>query len=143
MMLNAAQFDGTGGWVLKPKGYLPVEGKQPKPERITCDVSIKILSAQGLGHEDDVPDAYVKCELHVESQPGTGEMQIPNGAKSKGGQRKYRTATRHSRDPDFGGELAQFSHIEKVVPELSFVRYVLLLFPSFVHMTTSTNRIRC
>ncbi|KAK4635667.1 1-phosphatidylinositol 4,5-bisphosphate phosphodiesterase 1 [Fulvia fulva] len=126
MMLNAAQFEGTGGWVLKPKGYLPVEGKQPKPERITCDLSIKILAAQGLGHRDDIPDAYVKCELHVESQTGPGQMQIPNGGKSKGGQRKYRTATRHNRDPDFCGELAHFPNIANVVPELSFVRIKIM-----------------
>lgn len=142
MMLNTALFDGTGGWVLKPKGYLPVEGKQPKPEKITCDLSIKILAAQGLGHEDDVPNAYVKSELHIDSQPA-GETQIPNGGKSKGGQRKYRTATRHSRNPDFGGELVQFSNIQKVVPELSFLRYVLLLLLSLIHIITSTSRSRC
>ncbi|EME49381.1 hypothetical protein DOTSEDRAFT_84787 [Dothistroma septosporum NZE10] len=126
MMLNAAQFDGTGGWVLKPKGYLPVEGERPKPESVSCDLSVKIHAAQCLGHEDDVPDAYVKCELHVDSQPGPHQRQLPNGAKSKGGQRKYRTATRHSRDPDFAGELALFSNIEEVVPELSFVRIKIM-----------------
>ena len=130
MMLNAAQFDGTGGWVLKPEGYLPVEGEHPKPRRASYDLSVKILAAQGIGYEDDVPNAYVKCELHLEPRPGPGQGQIPNGGKSKGGQRKYRTATRHSRDPDFAGEVALFSKIDEVVPELSFVRYDCLSLSS-------------
>jgi hypothetical protein len=52
MMLNSAQFEGTGGWVLKPAGYLPVEGQQPVPERKTLDLSVKLHAAQGLGKRD-------------------------------------------------------------------------------------------
>lgn len=55
MMLNAAQFEGTGGWVLKPKGYLPVKGEQPLPNRVKLDVKVKLLAAQGLGRAGDIP----------------------------------------------------------------------------------------
>lgn len=149
MMLNAAQFEGTGGWVLKPQGYLPVDGKQPAPDRVTLDVKVKLLAAQGLGRPDDAPNAYVKCELHVESKAEAEQGQIPRGGKNKGGEYKRRSTTRHdNNDPDFGGECKlrgsnqalydirmkfgtnrsasgiEFSGVQRVAPELSFLRYV-------------------
>lgn len=103
-MLNAAQFEGTGGWVLKPKGYLPVEGEQLHPNRVKLDVKVKLLAAQGLGRADDIPSVYVKCELHVESKAEAEDGQIPRGGKNKGGEYKWRSTTRHNRNPDFGGD---------------------------------------
>lgn len=103
MMLNAAQFEGTGGWVLKPKGYLPVKGEQPLVKRVTLDVKVKLLAAQGLGRADDVPNVYAKCELHVESKAEAEDGQIPRGGKNKGGEYKWRSTMKHSRNPDFGG----------------------------------------
>lgn len=112
MMLNAAQFEGTGGWVLKPKGYLPVEGDQPSPNRVTLDVKVKLLAAQGLGRVDDTPNVYAKCELHVESKAEAEDGQIPRGGKNKGGEYKQRSTQRHSRDPDFGGDCTSCDLIE-------------------------------
>ncbi|KAF2172504.1 hypothetical protein M409DRAFT_17738 [Zasmidium cellare ATCC 36951] len=126
MMLNAAQFEGTGGWVLKPKGYLPVEGQQPAPNRIALDVKVRLLAAQGLGREDDIPSVYVKCELHVESKAEAEDGQIPRGGKNKGGEYKRRSTLRHSRDPDFGGDCLEFSGVQQVVPELSFLRFKVM-----------------
>lgn len=128
MMLNTAQFDGTGGWMLKPVGYLPTQGKLLKPERITLDLKIKILAAQGLGPDDDTPNAYVKCELHVESKAEHEQHHIPKDGENKGGERKLRSAVRHSRDPDYGGETLDFKSVKHVCPALSFVRYVRVSF---------------
>lgn len=128
MMLNTAMFEGTGGWMLKPTGYLPTQGKQLKPKRVKLDLSVKIFAAQQLGSDDDTPNAFIKCELHVESKAEHEQHRIPKDGKSKGGERKLRSAVRHSRNPDFGGEMLDFGVVHHVCPELSFVRYVLNFF---------------
>lgn len=117
-MLNAAQFEGSGGWMLKPAGYLPVEGHQPKPDLKTVNVAIRLCAGQALGRPDNIPNVYVKCELHV----GTRDNQIPKGGKNKGGDKKLCSAVRHSTDPDWGGEALDFNGVPGVIPELSFVR---------------------
>lgn len=122
MMLNTAQFEGTGGWTLKPVGFLPTQGKQLRPSRVILDLNVKILAAQGLGPEDDTPNAFVKCELHVESRTELEQHKIPKDGKNKGGERKLRSAVRHSRSPDFGGETLDFEGVQHVCPALSFVR---------------------
>lgn len=136
-MLNTAQFEGTGGWILKPVGYLPTEGKQMKPKRVTLDLTINILAAQGLGVDDDTPNAFVKCELHVESKAELEQHRIPKDGKNKGGEQKLRSAVRHSRDPDFGGEVLDFRGVQHVCPELSFLRYVR--FPCHVPSLDGTK----
>lgn len=68
MMLNDAQFDGTGGYVLKPKGYLPIDNIRTQPDRKVLGVKVKIFAASSLGPIDDIPNAFLKCELHVGSQ---------------------------------------------------------------------------
>lgn len=124
MMLNTAQFEGSGGWALKPQGYLPQEHTQPKPRRAIANISVRLYAGQALGPDRDVPNAYVKCELHVESRAEMEENDIPKSGKSKGGEYKRRSSVRHSRDPDFGGEAIDFTDVSQVVPELSFLRYV-------------------
>ena len=56
-MLNEGQFAGTGGWVLKPKGYRGVskEGHReetvpqtPQVEYKTLDMTIEVLAGQDL-----------------------------------------------------------------------------------------------
>lgn len=126
MMLNTAQFEGTGGWVLKPAGYLPGQDTRTSLKRANLDLSVQLLAAQNLGPPDDTPNAYVKCELHVESRAESDKGQIPNGGKNKGGEWKRRSSVRHSRDPDFGSEVLDFKAVQQVVPELSFFRYVNL-----------------
>lgn len=123
-MLNTAQFEGTGGWTLKPASYLPTAGKHLKTTGMTLDLSIKVLAAQELGTQDDTPNAFIKCELHVESSAELEQHRIPKDGQNKGGERKLRSVVRRSRDPDFGGEMLDFKGVYHVCPELSFVRYV-------------------
>ncbi|CAK4032828.1 1-phosphatidylinositol 4,5-bisphosphate phosphodiesterase 1 [Lecanosticta acicola] len=123
MMLNTAQFEDSDGWILKPQGYLPTKGKQScAATRVTMDLSVKIFAGQHLGADHDIPNAYVKCELHVESKAEAKDGQIPNGGKNKGGEWKRQTAVRHGRDPDFGAAKLEFKGVQQVVPEMSFLR---------------------
>ncbi|EME87741.1 uncharacterized protein MYCFIDRAFT_123997, partial [Pseudocercospora fijiensis CIRAD86] len=125
MMLNAAQFDGSGGWMLKPEGYLPVEGPEPIITRKTLNLKIRLFAAQGLGIIDDTPNCFVKCELHVESKAEAEKGEIPKGGKNKGGERKLRSSVKKGREPDWSGEALVFDDVQEVVPALSFVRYVM------------------
>lgn len=121
-MINCAQFEGTEGYVLKPQGYRPTGTSQTPPERLDVNLSIKLFAAQALGPEHDTPNAYVKCELHVESKAEAEDSTLPNGGKNKGGEFKRRSFVRHSRDPDWSGEVLDFEGVQRVIPQLSFVR---------------------
>ena len=117
MMMNDAMFADTGGWVAKPEGYRE-EGKPI--QRIGFDLSVRVFAAQHLDPETrSTPNVYIKCELHVGSKDGDS---IPNDVKNKGGEWKRTSAVRHSKEPDFAGETLDFKGVEKVVPDLSFVR---------------------
>ena len=120
MMMNAAMFEGTDGWVVKPEGYRKGKDGQAPIKRTTFDLRVQVLAAQGLDADArSSPNVYVKCELHVGSKSGDS---IPKECKSKGGEWKRRSAIRHSKEPDFAGEILEFIGVEDVVPELSFVR---------------------
>ena len=122
MMMNEAMFEGTGGWVVKPEGYRKDGTEQQKVKRMTFDLSIQILAAQNLDQDlKSAPNVFIKCELHVGSKEGAS---IPRDGKNKGGEWKRKSAIRHSKDPDFSGDTLEFTNVEDVVPELSFVRYV-------------------
>ena len=64
---------------------------------------------------------FIKCELHVGNKDG---QSIPREGKNKGGEWKRRSAVRHSKDPDFGGDTLEFLGVQDVILELSFIRYV-------------------
>jgi hypothetical protein len=121
VMLNEAQFDGTGGWVLKPIGLRPA-GREVAAPRKTLDLCIRLLAGQNMGANDDVPKVYVKAELHVESKAEIEHQQIPREGKNKGGEYKLRSTTSRSRDPDFKGQAIEFKNVTQVVPELSWLR---------------------
>ena len=138
MMLNQGMFAGSGGWVLKPKGYRSDTGPVTKVSQEsqadaiahkTLSLSIEIFAGQNLPLPvgDSRPDGfrpYVKCELHVEKPEERTGAPIEGGGKSKGGEYKRRTKTSRGVEPDFGSEKINFAKIADVVEELSFVRYV-------------------
>ena len=134
MMLNEAMFAGTGGWVLKPDGYRKVGESVGDVKRVNVNLTVKILAAQGIGKEGKTPNTYVKCQLHVDSA-AEKQGSIPEGGQSKGGEWKRRSSIRHSRDPDWSAETMEFKGVERVVPELSFVRYVSFRFLPGCHST--------
>ena len=112
MMLNAAMFDGSGGWVLKPKGYLgdnKIEDDDPdtlqSPKvgdikeigwesqadvitRKTLNLSLTILAAQNLPLPPSMKHTssfkpYLKVELHVEKPSERSGEPIENNGKVK------------------------------------------------------------
>lgn len=111
MMLNDAMFAGTGGWVLKPVGLRAGDTAKALTSRHLqrADLTVRVLAAQRLDQEAKFePDAYVKCELLVGNRV---EKRV--------------SQTRHSRDPDFSGEVLTFDDVRSVEPETAFLRYVL------------------
>lgn len=125
MMMNEAMFSGTGGWTNKPVGYRNADNDVVKSHRTSFDLRVEILAAQNLDPEArSAPNAFIKCELHVGNKDGES---IPREGKNKGGEWKRRSAVRHSKDPDFAGDTLEFLGVEAVIPELSFIRWVIAI----------------
>ncbi|KXX79456.1 hypothetical protein MMYC01_203722 [Madurella mycetomatis] len=142
MMLNEGMFAGTGGYVLKPEGYRcdkplpPTTAANPEPQatavkHYTMDLTIQVIAAQSLPLPlgDENPSSfrpYLKVELHVE-EPGErhGTDAVPAEGKEKEGEYKAKTKSYKGCDPDFKGQELRFEKIPGVVPELSFVRFLV------------------
>jgi hypothetical protein len=136
VMLNEGMFGGTDGWVLKPIGYRGSESTNNNPvannqadamPHKTLHLKVEIFAGQDipLPLGDDRPERfrpYVKVELHVEKPEERAGAPIPGGGRSQDGEHKGRTKSSNGTDPDFGGEVVQFTGIVGVVEELSFVR---------------------
>ncbi|KAK4242612.1 hypothetical protein C8A03DRAFT_40107 [Achaetomium macrosporum] len=145
MMLNEGMFAGTSGYVLKPDGYriskpLPASTPSSNPEpqaaavkHYTMDLTLQIFAAQSLPLPPDEKSAssfrpYLKVELHVE-EPGErhGTDAVPAEGKAKEGEYKAKTkSVKGTCDPDFKGQELRFDAVPGVVPELSFVRFMVL-----------------
>ena len=136
-MLNEGMFAGSAGWVLKPRGY-----RSESNERITrisdesqadaithkcLSLSVDILAAQNLPLPvgDSKPAGL---RPHVEKPEERSGAPIEGGGRSKEGEYKQRTKTSRGIDPDFGGERLDFSKVQGVVADLSFIRYVKIFF---------------
>lgn len=144
MMLNEGMFGGGSGWVLKPKGYRASLSGDNRPSaenqadaipHRALNLSIEVFAAQDLPlppgtSRPDHLHPYVKCELHVEKPEERSGGPIPGEGRSQEGEHKRRTKAGKGIEPDFGGEVMQFTGITGVMEELSFIRSVLLkLFP--------------
>ncbi|KAK3401223.1 putative phospholipase C [Sordaria brevicollis] len=150
MMLNEGMFAGTGGYVLKPAGYRcgKYTGDNPDPEadtqadavqHYTMDLTIDVIAAQSLplppGDTNiDSFRPYLKVELHVE-EPGErhGTDELPQDGKEKEGEYKAKTKSLkgYGCNPDWKAKYGvpvelKFESIPGVVPELSFVRFLVL-----------------
>lgn len=159
MMLNQGMFAGSGGWVLKPKGYrsespggLTNVSSESQADAIaykTLSLSVEIFAGQNipLPPDERKPEKfrpYVSCVLHVESPQERSGAPVEGGGKNKDGKLKHRTKTSRGIEPDFGGEKLGFTKVPGVVEALSFVRYVLemsLLNVFWVSSPTHENRI--
>jgi hypothetical protein len=125
IMLNQAMFQGTEGWVLKPRGYR--DGKSdPMNNRIqrgTLNLSIDVLAGQHLAPSSRHVRPYISCELHVEEpKEQTGE-ELPEGGESKDGEFKTRTEVgRGSSEVDFQRQRIEFKGIRGATEDLTLVR---------------------
>ncbi|KAI0448360.1 PLC-like phosphodiesterase [Xylaria acuta] len=147
MMLNEAMFTGTGGYVLKPNGYrgtktiigdatvagpittaTPADVAAPVIVHHTLDLKIAVYAAQDLPlpHKDDKASGfrpYVKVELHTE--PPHTSSATHEDSRAKEGEYKAHTRTQKGVHPDFKGEVLAFERVGGVVPELTFVRFLV------------------
>ncbi|KAH8758921.1 PLC-like phosphodiesterase [Diaporthe sp. PMI_573] len=147
IMLNSAMFESEQGWVLKPQGYLSGDETTSQAEagkRRALMLSVKILAGQLLplpGEPDDTDSnastvssvstsdstafqPLVKCELHVETPEELSEKKAIKSGYVQDGQYKMQTRSSETENPDWGmGQELKFPRIDKVVEELSFVRF--------------------
>ncbi|KAH6850231.1 PLC-like phosphodiesterase [Chaetomium sp. MPI-CAGE-AT-0009] len=152
MMLNEGMFAGTSGYVLKPEASpcppttttaatttTPTTSPATNPQTVavrhyTMDLTIEVLAAQSLPLPPGDEKAssfrpYVKVEVHVE-EPGerhgtAGAEAVPADGREKEGEFKAKTKSMKGCDPDFGGQQLRFDAVPGVVPELSFVRFLV------------------
>ncbi|KAI0544980.1 PLC-like phosphodiesterase [Xylaria curta] len=147
MMLNEGMFAGTGGYVLKPTGYrgkkiiasdtaeaapiatIPAnDAAEPVILHHTLDLKITVFAAQDLPlpHKDDKVSGfrpYVKVELHT-GPPYTLTAKHED-SRAKEGEYKAHTKTQKGVHPDFKAEVLAFERVGGVMPELTFVRFLV------------------
>ncbi|KAF5672054.1 phospholipase [Fusarium heterosporum] len=138
MVMNEGMFMGSDGYVLKPEGYRHRPGSDGNQEEVnipskTLDkIAITVVAAQNLPllnrHNDPakfIP--YVKIGLHTEPDALSAmvdENAMPEDVKQVG----YSGETRKSKgtSPDFGAETIEFLNIDGVVPELTFLSFMVM-----------------
>jgi phosphatidylinositol phospholipase C, delta len=138
MMLNEGMFADENGWVLKPPGYRsdPNEPIQYK----SLDLKITVYSGQHIpmpaNQTEKGFNPYIRCELHVQKPEVASKDESSKDEKEAKKKEvvdptdyKQKTPYRKGDHPDFGeeGHVLTFRTVEKVVEELSFVRYVAIL----------------
>jgi len=145
MILNEAMFAGSDGFVLKPPGYR--SDKRPDATRAnnaegtvehstsskTLDrVAVTVLAAQNIpllekGDDSNDFNPYVKVRLHTEPDAlAAMTRETTGGEQAKLVGYAGQTATSKGSSPDFGGEVIEFLNIEGVVPELTFLSFVIM-----------------
>ncbi|TLD14543.1 hypothetical protein PspLS_11156 [Pyricularia sp. CBS 133598] len=133
MMLNEGMFAGSDGYVVKPEGYRSSDVKDRALRSKTLDrISITVLAGQNLpllSGKDDAPSfiPYVKVGLHTEPDPLTalvGEDMTPLDVRQVG--YSGTTVKGAGTSPDFGGDIIEFLNVEGVVPELTFLSFVVM-----------------
>jgi phosphatidylinositol phospholipase C delta len=136
MMLNEGMFADENGWVLKPPGYRsdPNEPIQYK----ALDLKITVYAGQHIPIPANQTERgfhpYIKCDLHVQ-KPEIPRKEEGNKDEAKKKEPvdptdyKQKTPYRKGDHPDFGeeGHVLTFRTVEKLVEELSFIRYVPIL----------------
>jgi phosphatidylinositol phospholipase C, delta len=93
------------------------------------DLTIEVLAAQNLPcPPGDTPrsfNPYLKVEVHVEEPGERHGSDLPADGKEKEGEYKAKTKSHKGCDPDFKRQELKFKKIPGVVPELSFVRFLV------------------
>ncbi|KAF4999447.1 hypothetical protein FGRMN_2469 [Fusarium graminum] len=133
MMLNEGMFAGTGGYILKPQGYLPNRNDEETQNiilRKTLHLAITVLAAQNIPLPPGDTSArgfepYVKVELHVEGPDEFHGGPIPNNGHEREGEYKARTQTHRGNVVDFASDRLEFPPVPHIVDELSWVRFTV------------------
>jgi phosphatidylinositol phospholipase C delta len=137
MILNEAMFAGSDGYVLKPPGYRntgnPKEAVEHSiPSKTLERVAVTVLAAQNIPLVDAGDDSNdlvssVKIRLHTEPDALAAMTRETSGDEhDKPPVYAGQTAKSKGSSPDFGGEVVEFLNIEGVVPELTFMSFVIM-----------------
>ncbi|KAL8414272.1 hypothetical protein RB594_005485 [Gaeumannomyces avenae] len=137
MMINEGMFAGSDGYVLKPDGYragkewAPVHEESQLPHKTLERVAITILAAQNIPllSKNDRPAnfiPYVKVELHTQPHVFDGVKQQEGGEARPEVEYRGRTAQMKGTSPDFEAEVIEFQNVEGVLPELTFLTFVVM-----------------
>jgi phosphatidylinositol phospholipase C delta len=145
MILNEAMFAGSDGYVLKPPGYRsnrrlddalagnPDESVEHfVPSKTLERVAVTVLAAQNVPPLDAGADSNdlvssIKIRLHTEPDALAALARETSGdEQSKRAVYAGQTAKSRGSSPDFGGEVVEFLNIEGVVPELTFISFVIM-----------------
>jgi phosphatidylinositol phospholipase C, delta len=150
MMLNEGMFAGENGWVLKPPGY---RSDPNEPIRYKAlDLKITVYAGQHIPIPANQTERgfhpYIRCDLHVQ-KPEIARKDEGNKDEVKKREAvdpadyKQKTPYRKGDHPDFGeeGHVLAFRTVEKVVEELSFVRYVPIVAfsPARINLVVATQ----
>jgi phosphatidylinositol phospholipase C delta len=137
MILNEAMFAGSDGYVLKPPGYRNTDNPKEAveysiPSKTLERVAVTVLAAQNvplLDAGDDSNDlvSSVKIRLHTEPDAlAAMTSEISGDEHDKPPVYAGQTTKSKGSSPDFGGEVVEFLNIEGVVPELTFMSFVIM-----------------
>jgi phosphatidylinositol phospholipase C delta len=145
MILNEAMFAGSDGYVLKPPGYRSnrrmrdaIAGNSDEsvghlvPSKTLERIAVTVLAAQNVPLPDAGDDSNdfvssVKIRLHTEPDALAAlARETPGNEQPKPPAYAGQTAKIKGSSPDFGGEVVEFLNIEGVVPELTFMSFVIL-----------------
>lgn len=145
MILNEGMFAGSDGYILKPMGYRHQRRNNSEPHGELEDdvltttsskrldrVAITVLAAQNLPllEKRDDPSKftpYVRVGLHTEPDAFSA-MVDANASGDQVTQVGYTGQTGKSKgtSPDFDGDVIEFLNVDGVVPELSFLSFVVM-----------------
>ncbi|KIW07693.1 hypothetical protein, variant [Verruconis gallopava] len=127
LMLNEAMFANTGGWVLKPPSHRSSAKYLGEFGGHGSSLAVQFIAGQNLqppeGIEPNELKPYIKCELHVEI-PNEWE-NLTNAKEKSRDEFKEKIDPVRGIHPDFKSQKVEFKQLPYLIPELSFVRYVL------------------
>lgn len=94
------------------------------------DLTLEVLAAQSLSLPPSYTNPnsfkpYLKVEVHVEESGERHGTGLPADGKEKEGEYKAKTKSYKGCNLDFKRQKLQFDKIPGVVPELSFVRFLI------------------
>ncbi|KAG5927578.1 hypothetical protein E4U42_002085 [Claviceps africana] len=134
MMLNEGMFSGTGGYVLKPRGYRPTISSESISDTVsykTLNLKITFLAAQSIPLPPGDRSSkgfcpYVKTELHVDACNSHALGRTSSSDSHDSAIRyKARTKTHKGTEIDFASQQISFSDVDGIVEELTFVRFLV------------------
>jgi hypothetical protein len=148
MMINDAMFPNGVGWVKKPSVYRNIANNAdscsnalPDGTIQTLDLSIDIYAGQNIRNLTESSASgkgfrpYIICQLHLCKAEDilTDAAEVDKNSKAASANdkssKKYklRTKTSTGNDPDFQVEKMEFPRAERILQDMSFIRYVIII----------------